>query len=120
MPLSASNIPGINISDPGYLGPPDEIYQPSNGNQYYFIAYEVVLPTIGEVQIQYSSSAYSVWLEEWDAGCVNRLQADGGEFDSSSSMDFFGLGGTVYIVLSSYQPMETGTYTFNVLNTTGS
>ena len=34
-------------------------------------------------------------------------------------MDFFGLGGSVYIVLSSYQPLETGTYTFNVLNTTG-
>ena len=121
IPIAASNIPGFVTSNPGFLGPPDEIYMAaSNGNPYYFAAFAVELPTIGTVQLQYSSSTYAVFMEEWDATCTNIEQASGGETDFSATMDFIGLGGTVYIVLSSWGTLETGSYSFDIENTTGS
>ena len=121
IPVAASNVPGWVTSNPGFLGPPDEIYiAAANGNQYYFVPFAVDLPTLGTVQLQYSSSSYGVWIEEWNAGCTSILQTDGGETASSATLDFIGLGGTVYILLSSYLPLETGSYSFNIENTTGS
>ena len=120
VPLAASNIPGFVTSAPGFLGPPDQIYVAgADSNQYFFVAYELALPTLGTIELQYGSSSFPVWLEEWDAGCTTRQQFAGAEDAFSTTMDFIGLGGTVWIILSSYEPLDTGSYTFDIVNTTG-
>ncbi len=109
-------VAGLSWTDNGNLGPPDPSYVFNGDGPYYFRAYAVDLPLLTRVTVTHTSNDYGVWLEEYDPSCV-RQSTDGGEFDNTATLDASTVtGASLTFIISSYLPLETGTFFFEVEN----
>ena len=58
-----------------------------------------------------------MWLERYDDACI-RQDSEGGEFDSFAEIEFTTItGASTTFVVSTYLPLETGQYFFEIENT---